>query len=253
MTRKYGWIPDSYDHRDLFFSLSVRKVLPKEIDWREFAPAIRNQGQVGACTGFTAAGAHEFLQMKTDPLTVFNPSAYFAYYSARELEGTTGRDAGATIRDVVKGIGKKGICTEQLWPSSNAKTALVKPSDEAVKDGELHQVLQYSRVIQTLDLLKSCIAARYPLCFGVMVYESFQTAKVKKTGVIPIPNKKEKLLGGHALWSCGYSDKNEWFIVANSWGKEFGDKGYVYIPYDYLCNSKLASDFWQLEIVEEEK
>ena len=40
---------------------------------------------------------------------------------------------------------------------------------------------------------------------------------------------------------CGYSDEQGYFIVRNSWGKDFGDKGYCYIPYAYVRDSELTT------------
>ena len=59
-----------------------------------------------------------------------------------------------------------------------------------------------------------------------------------------MPTKNEKVLGGHAVMLCGYDDKTEMFIVRNSWGSEWGDKGYFYMPYDFI--KQYASDFWVL-------
>jgi C1A family cysteine protease len=53
-------------------------------------------------------------------------------------------------------------------------------------------------------------------------------------------------LGGHALLVVGYDDATQCFTVRNSWGDSWGDKGYCYIPYKYLTNSNLSSDFWVL-------
>ena len=43
----------------------------------------------------------------------------------------------------------------------------------------------------------------------------------------------------HAMVLCGYSDKDKVFIVRNSWGERFGDKGYCYIPYSYITDPNL--------------
>ena len=37
----------------------------------------------------------------------------------------------------------------------------------------------------------------------------------------------------------GYSDETKYFVVRNSWGERFGEKGYCYIPYSYICDPKL--------------
>jgi C1A family cysteine protease len=78
----------------------------------------------------------------------------------------------------------------------------------------------------------------------MLIYSSFEGEDVAKTGMVPMPSKSDQILGGHALLAIGYCDEKQCFIVRNSWGSSWGDKGYCYIPYNYLVNSNLASDFW---------
>ena len=40
---------------------------------------------------------------------------------------------------------------------------------------------------------------------------------------------------------CGYNDEARFFVVRNSWGRKFGDKGYCYIPYGYVENEALLN------------
>ena len=68
--------------------------------------------------------------------------------------------------------------------------------------------------------------------------------------MVPLPNRSEQLLGGHAVVCVGYDDKSQRFICRNSWGTSWGDKGYFYMPYNYLTNSRLSSDMWVLKATE---
>jgi hypothetical protein len=90
------------------------------------------------------------------------------------------------------------------------------------------------------------LAEGYPIIFGINLYKSFD--KQRQKGVVPMPSDTEASRashGGHAMLAVGYSDKDRVFIVRNSWGEGWGDKGYCYIPYDYLINPKFNSgDSW---------
>jgi C1A family cysteine protease len=44
----------------------------------------------------------------------------------------------------------------------------------------------------------------------------------------------------------GYDDAAKRFTVRNSWGADWGMKGYFTIPYDYLDNRNLSDDFWTI-------
>jgi C1A family cysteine protease len=72
---------------------------------------------------------------------------------------------------------------------------------------------------------------------------------VAKTGKVPMPKKTEKMLGGHAVLAVGYDDTKKVFIVRNSWGSGWGDKGHFYMPYSYITNQDLAADFWSIELL----
>ena len=98
--------------------------------------------------------------------------------------------------------------------------------------------------IQTLDEMLACLADGFPFVFGFTVYESFESPRVGKTGVMPVPKKTERTLGGHAVMAMGYSLKDKRLIVRNSWGKEWGQKGYFTMPFEYV--ETLAQDFWTI-------
>ena len=50
--------------------------------------------------------------------------------------------------------------------------------------------------------------------------------------------------------AVGYDEANQRFIVRNSWGKNWGMNGYFTMPYPYLLQRSLSSDFWTIRRVE---
>lgn len=239
----YGWMPDLPDHRDYLYS-AVRRVaiqLPGSVDLRPMCPPIEDQGALGSCTGNAIVGALEFLELK-DKLPLVDLSRLFVYYNERVMEHTVQSDAGAQIRDGIKSVAKQGVCSEKKWPYIISKFT-VKPPAACYKEALQHHIVEYHR-LTTLDDMRSCLAEGYPFVFGFTVYESFESEQVAKTGVVQMPKKNERLLGGHAVVGVGYNDKQKRFIVRNSWGTDWGKKGYFTMPYAYLQNPQLASDFW---------
>src|SRR5438477_7488638 len=99
-------------------------------------------------------------------------------------------------------------------------------------------------------MLQGCLATGTPIVFGFSVYESFESDKVARSGVLDMPRPKEKQVGGHAVVAVGYDNASQRFTVRNSWGRGWGQKGYYTMPYAYVTNPQLAMDFWAIYAVE---
>ena len=238
-----GWVHDLPDHRDFLYS-AIRPIpakLPASVDLRPSCPPIEDQGQLGSCTANALVGALEFLEIK-DKMPFVDLSRLFVYYNERVIEHTVQSDAGAQLRDGIKTLAKLGVCTEKKWPYIIAKFK-VKPTPACYKEALQHQITDYHR-LTTLDDMRSCLADGYPFVFGFTVYESFETQEVAQTGVVPMPQRTERMLGGHAVVAVGYDDTQKRFIVRNSWGTGWGMQGYCTMPYAYVANPSLAADFW---------
>jgi len=243
----YGWIRDLPDQRDLLYSAPthILSALPSKVDNRSNCAPVGDQGLIGSCTGCSIAEALEFEQKKQG-LAQTALSRLFIYYNERAMEGTVNSDSGAMIRDGIKSVAKQGACPESMWPYDTSKFA-VKPSANCYQSALQHKALSYQSIAHTnLSQLKGCLASGYGFVFGITVYESFESDQVAQTGIVPMPAHHEQVLGGHALFACGYDDAHQWFIVQNSWGTSFGDQGFIYIPYLYLTSRSLASDFWTI-------
>ena len=259
MRHRYNWHPDLPDQRDLLYSerIPAPAKLPTAVDLRSQCSPVFDQGQIGSCTGNALAGNLEFLELKElgagDGTGASNPEVYtrgkfahvsrlFIYYNEREIEGTTGQDAGAQIRDGVKSLVKFGACREATWKYGPSQV-LKEPSTKAYDEGAAHRISQYLRIL-SLSEMKQCLASGFPFVLGFTVYESFESPTVAKTGVMPMPEPGEKVLGGHAVMAVGYNDASSTLIVRNSWGTGWGQKGYFEMPYEYADAKKLAQDFW---------
>ena len=246
----YGWLPDRPDQRDMYYSAIAAppKKLPSSVDLRPVCSSVENQGQLGSCTANALVGNLEFLEKKTGkPAT--DLSRLFIYYNERALEGNVSQDSGAMIRDGIKTLAKQGVCDEGRWPYVTTKFS-VKPPAACYKQGLQHQITSYHRVV-TLQEMRMCLAEGYPFVFGFTVYESFESPAVAKTGRLNLPKPSEKSLGGHAVMAAGYDDATKRFLIRNSWGTDWGMKGYFTIPYAYLDNRNLSDDFWTIRAVED--
>ncbi|HET7421025.1 MAG TPA: C1 family peptidase [Candidatus Dormibacteraeota bacterium] len=247
--RHYGWIPDVPDQRDHLYAAPPQYLaaLPPRTDLRAKCPPVYDQGQLGSCTANAIAAAVEFERLK-QKLPDFTPSRLFIYYNERVIEGTVQSDSGAMLRDGIKSVASDGVCPEPEWPYDIAKFTR-KPTAACYRDAKLDRAVQYQSILQDLNQMKGCLASGYPFVFGFTVYESFESATVRKTGHAPMPGWRERPVGGHAVMAIGYDDSRQWFLVRNSWGSGWGLKGYFTLPYPYLIQNGLAKDFWTIRLV----
>ena len=247
----YGWNRDLPDGRDFMYGAPAEVVrqLPESVDLRPGCPPVYDQGQLGSCTANAIGGALEFAQIKQKSKSPFTPSRLFIYYNERVIEHTVDSDSGAQIRDGVKSVHKLGAPPETDWPYDINQFSH-KPPEKAYTDAKNYQTILYQRVTPTLGQLKGCLASGFPFVFGFTVYESFESQEMANTGHLGMPGSGEKQLGGHAVLAVGYQDSSQSFIVRNSWGADWGIKGYFTMPYPYLLQETLASDFWTIRSVE---
>jgi hypothetical protein len=217
----------------------IRAPLPAVVDLRPQLPTVFNQGNLGSCTAnaLVAAVAYDVPDLIGSRL--------FLYYNERQLENTIPDDSGALISDGVLSLEKYGLCPETQYPYIIEKFAL-KPPQECYVEARKHYVMTANNISNDLSSMKNSLASGFPFVVGILVYTTFESDSVAKSGLVPLPQPNEECLGGHAVLICGYDDNKQLWIARNSWGSDWGDKGYFYLPYAYLTNPELSSDLWNI-------
>lgn len=246
--RKYPLKKEKRDMRDYHFMSKAfisPNEFPKKVDLRQDMPPIVDQGTLGSCTANAiASGLREYLLIHRQDKWM-QLSRLYLYWHERKLEGHVMEDSGAYIRDGMKVLQKRGVCPEQDFPYviSHFRD---QPSPMAESDAARYTISEYHR-IPDLYALKAALAEGLPVVIGMAVYESFESPHVAQTGKVPFPKKtREQILGGHAMLAVGYQDRgvSGTVIVRNSWGTQWGDQGYCYIPYKMFKDPDCIMDMW---------
>ncbi len=247
---RYTAIKDTLDTRDhLAAPPPPEGVLPPSVDLSAWLGPVKNQGPLGACTGFAFSGLREFLFRRftayeknkdlAASAAIFSPM--YLYYQERAIEGDINTDGGAQSRTGLQVLAATGVCLENSDPYSPIRFE-VAPTPQAVTEALNYRIGAYHRVLD-LNTLRSVLASGYVSSLAINVYASFESAEVAQTGIVPMPATGEMYLGGHEVLMYGYDDVAKVVKVRNSWGAAWGQGGNFLLPYGYFT-SNLVMDMW---------
>lgn len=209
------------------------------VDLRKGFSSIRNQGRMGACTSFSMASIFEYILNQGDISKMHCLSPRFLYYNVcdKNIDGTI-IDKGSSFYSNIHSLGNNGICEENLCPYDDKFNT--KPTEEAFDDAKGRLVTKALNVEVSHRALTAALTEGHPVGISLKVFNSFGQGR---KGFIFRPSEKELAssnYGYHAMVICGYSENEKVYIVRNSWGESFGDKGYCYIPFSYIEDKSLC-------------
>ena len=263
----YGCKRDTHDHRDLkkvyMYDMVPSSLQHPNVDLRRYVHHVYDQGNLGSCTANAVCAAYGFDLKKQSqaPHTLaavlshrnysyFDSSRLFLYYNTRKIENKVLEDSGASIRDTIKSLKRDGVCEETFWPYRTDKFAQAPPPN-AYLSAKGNVASKYESLHQDIDQFRACLKENCPFVFGFEVFKSFSCYANCHYGEMPMPTPNDSAEGRHAVMAVGYDDKRKRFIVLNSWGENWGDKGYFYMPYDFIKDPALCFSFWKITYVEE--
>lgn len=237
-----GWLKDPPDFRDrpLAARLPEAVELKDSVDLRGTMPRVRNQGDLGSCTANAANSVVEYVErLERDP-DRDALSRLWTYWYAREKIGTTKVDSGAHLRDSFDVLAERGAPREKYWPYEIEDFAVEPSAGE--RSAPQHRVLEYLSVEDGNETaMLACLSAGYPFAFGFAVYTSFWG--IGDDG--EWSGEQGTIDGYHAVVCVGYTP-DRW-IVRNSWGANWGDRGHFYVPRGFMPRE--AWDCWTVRKV----
>jgi len=196
---------------------------------------IKNQGEIRSCVGHALASSREIGEALQKHICEFSPGYIYA-----NREEHTYFDEGMIPREAIASLKKSGVPRYQLFPYNETYPSVKQKLDETKTacdlDAEPHRISAYAQLYSVLDV-KTALLSIGAVPVAYTLYESFYS--VSSDGLVPIPNKKkESWLGNHMMLIIGWKKIGgvECWIVLNSWGQWWGDKGLCYIPtkgYDF--------------------
>lgn len=224
---------DDPDDRDYVKSVMPENVLPSNIDYSEFV-TVKNQGEIGSCGSMAAVTGLEMLELMHDYKHKGVPlSERFHYYEVRQPAyfDTFPKDSGQTGRYAMSVLFKEGVCPEKLCRYSQ-KDYNVAPGSFAYGFARFWKIQYYERCY-SIQAVKSALAEKKAVWMGMAV----TTDIYYNRGEVLVYDPKKPSAGGHAMLVIGYDDDKGALKVVNSWGEQWGDKGFGWIGYEYWAKS----------------
>ncbi|XP_060582685.1 procathepsin L-like [Ruditapes philippinarum] len=196
--------------------------LPDSVDWRQkgYVTEIKNQGQCGSCWSFSATGSLEGQNFKkTGKLVSLSEKNLM---DCSKPEGNKGCEGGLMDQAFAYVIKNKGIDTEESYPYKprNGKCEF-KEADIGAVEVSCMDIKMGSE-----DDLQAAVATVGPISVGIDAsHPSFQ---MYRSGVYSERRCSSKKLD-HGVLAVGYGTEgsDDYWLVKNSWGKSWGQEGYI--------------------------
>nr|BAN20087.1 cathepsin L [Riptortus pedestris] len=203
MPADVGDIPDSYDWRDL------KAVTP-----------VKDQGMCGSCWAFSTIGSLESINFRKTSHLVRLSEQQLVDCSTSKYDNY-GCNGGLPERayQYIKDVG--GVDTEESYPY---KAADRKCSFDKTKVGA-----KITGIVKTKkgdeNALKAAVATAGPVSVCIDVTNNF---RFYSKGVFKDKTCSSSSIN-HAVLVVGYGTENgeDYWLVKNSWGTSWGDKGYI--------------------------
>ena len=218
---------------------ALKNMTPADaVDLRKYATPVGDQGSTSRCAAFAWTHALEMLgNIQGKPLPRLACS--FTMYRFQQLQGDLkdwkwawkGGDGTSGTWQPGRQLFTTGTCRHDLW--HNDKKEPNASLDELEADAQNHRV-EAEVYDVTVDEMKKCLSAGLPVQISMATGEAFQD--IGRDGVMKAAEKPSGEHGYHAMLCVGYV--GNYFIVKNSWGDDWGDKGYCYIPKKVLMESE---------------
>jgi hypothetical protein len=207
------------------------------VDLRKYCTPVGDQGQTGRCSAFAWTHANE---MSRNILAEDSPrlSPNFTMLEFQRMQGDaqdyqyaysggdgtiSGPDPGGVLVD-------HGTCRQELWPDDQPRP-LTREQQLSADAGRYR--LQAVPLPIALDDVRKVLSAGCPVHVSMNTGAAF--SDVGRDGVFNAAEAPWGRHGRHAMLIVGYT--GNFFILKNSWGPDWGDQGYCYVPKNVLAGS----------------
>ena len=215
------------------------KPLPKSVDLRQRWWGIGDQGETGSCVGWGSTDAvARYHFVKAGKLTQSDHlSVRFTWLGSKETDTLTTRpetfieQAGTTLKAAVDILRNYGAVPAALLPFQIDNFLYLEDEDNFYATAATRRIASYFNLGKKPNDWRAWLAAHGPILAALDVDTAWDKATANKGNLDTFLPKTVR--GGHAIAIVGYTaDKR--FIVRNSWGTAWGDRGFAYASEAYI-------------------
>ncbi len=220
-------------------AVRVRRAIPSSKDLRANWWKINGQGTTGACVGFaTAYGVLRWHYVKAGKIKRTDlPSARFIWMANKETDGITNypttflERAGTQTKLALDVARKYGCVVEKVLPMDGKLSGISQASFYTL--AARLRISSYHNLGRNLDNWRRWIAFQGPILTRLGVDRTWDQAKSTRGHLKTY--RPNTVRGGHAVCLVGYT--KDYFIVRNSWGTDWGHRGFAYASNSYAADA----------------
>ena len=218
---------------------AFENVQPQDsVDLRKYATPVADQKQTSRCAAFAwthaTEMAHNIMNGEAPRL-----SANYTMLQFQQMQGDAQsfryayQGGDGTVPGVEPGqvLAQGGTCRQMLWPDDSPQPLV--DEKQMAADAEQHRLPAKPWPI-ALEDVKKVLSAGCPVQLSMNTGPRF--SEVGRAGSVDAAEEPSGMHGRHAMLLCGYT--GNFYTVKNSWGSQWGDNGYCYIPKNVLAASE---------------
>ena len=255
-------------------AMEMNAPLPSHVDLEKYCGPVKWQGRFSTCTAHVAVAMMELLENRAHGHFV-EGSRLFLYKVVKNLLGETG-DVSVFLRQTLGTLALVGLPPEKYWPYLNPGPFKAPNGVDPRIDDEptafCYAIARNYRSLvsyrldevgtpatdEVLHRAKAHLAAGFPVSLGIRLFASLKQSM--NSGEIPLPlAENDAHTANHAVTIIGYDDtrvitntlpggrtSTGAFKIQNSWSTKWGQKGFGWVPYEYVKEDGVSGDMWTL-------